>query len=236
MKISKFTILLLCFFASPLKAAVLFNSISDYVSALSAPSTDNWSTTGESITLWVNCNVTPIGYTRIIEKGANSVWQITWSNGSLGYVNAGVTNGTNRVTSLNTLNDGKWHFLAVTISTNFLVTLYVDNVYQNALTGITPIYTGTIYLNQYAGGGYGTTQILDDVRVYKRILSQSEISTLSLSRSRYVITDGLALWLKFDEGTFGNTAAKYLDSSPNQLQGNFAGSPTWTGGILNYSN
>lgn len=71
---------------------------------------------------------------------------------------------------------------------------------------------------------------LDDVRIYNRALSASEIESLSKSRSRLAITDGLVGWWRLDEGTDEATASgpgTVKDSSGNGNNGTPENNPVW---------
>ncbi|HEX7619137.1 MAG TPA: LamG domain-containing protein, partial [Verrucomicrobiae bacterium] len=82
--------------------------------------------------------------------------------------------------SVTTVNDGKYHFIAVTRSrTNGLMSLYVDGTLQGTGTNTTqPIFTPSIiYL---AGGGASSfVGLLDDVRIYSGVLSPNDVATLA---------------------------------------------------------
>ena len=89
-------------------------------------------------------------------------------------------NGTDTtIHSLSSVNDGFYHFIAVTRSqTNGLMSLYVDgNLEATGACNIAAIQTtGTIFL----GGGYFQyAGLLDDVRLYAGALSQDDITTLA---------------------------------------------------------
>lgn len=91
--------------------------------------------------------------------------------------------------------DGKFHHIAVTVATNKVVRCYVDGVLSNSdIHTITswsppggnaalPLAIGTVY--PYGSGWAGDVNqafngAIDDLRIYRRVLSASEIAALAL--------------------------------------------------------
>ncbi|MEN9613955.1 MAG: hypothetical protein RLZZ347_262 [Candidatus Parcubacteria bacterium] len=138
--------------------------------------------------------------------------------------------GVNSVSSTGTITDMKWHHVAVTYDgTN--VRFYFDGVLDSA-----PSYTSGTYTS--SGGAYAMGRVnvsayfsgaLDEVRMYSRVLSASEVRTLygsgsvkiaSPSSSNAVVPNGLiGLWsfntndvvngTLIDRSVSGNTAYLY---------------------------
>jgi hypothetical protein len=112
--------------------------------------------------------------------GQNLNYGIWMENGSLG-TGFETRDGTNYfvISPLRTYNDGKWHYVAATYSGKIL-RLYVDGVkvgfkITNSSvpdnTGIQPLIIGA----NYGGPGGFFTGNIDEVRVWNRKLSDSEI-------------------------------------------------------------
>lgn len=81
--------------------------------------------------------------------------------------------------STNTVNDGKYHFLAVTRNrATGLMSIYMDGQLDSTLTGP----TDTVYTTSYiylAGGYFGNyAGLLDDVRIYSAELPAVDVNTL----------------------------------------------------------
>lgn len=86
-----------------------------------------------------------------------------------------------------TLNDGKWHFLAITYtySANWSVTAYIDGAQTGSIN--LPATIGSVndtsaVIGSIGGGAVGMViGSVDDVRVYNRVLSGAEIMGLYAS-------------------------------------------------------
>jgi len=93
-----------------------------------------------------------------------------------------ITDHTSTYTTLhstNTVNDGKYHFLAVTRNrATGLMSMYVDGQLDSAMTGPTDTVYTTSYI--YLGGGYfgNYAGLLDDVRIYASELPAGSVNTL----------------------------------------------------------
>ena len=136
------------------------------------------------------------------------------------------------VVSTTHIDDGSWHLVTYDVTaTN--ESLYIDGELQASKTS-TP--AGLPRNSCFGGGGcWGGVYFkgfLDDVRVYNRALSASEVSDLYYATGGTAgdTTSGLVGWWKLDDGS-GTTAA---DSSGDGNTGTLGGSPlpTWTNGKL----
>lgn len=105
--------------------------------------------------------------------------------GSGGHVGA-VRNSDGFMAGSVTVNDGNWHFIAITVSSG-LKSIYVDGVLDTTIpVGNSPksVSVGTqVWIggttNSAAGDGVvNMTGLLDDVYIFERALTQSEIQTL----------------------------------------------------------
>lgn len=128
------------------------------------------------------------------------------------------------------------------------ISIYVDGVFEGSnLTldtaktfGVLSLIVSSTCAIGVAPGNVSAflTGIVDDVRVYNRILSSGEISTIGKSVSRVLITDGYLAYWPLDNGAFGATsnAIDILDRSGKGQNGAlFVGTPRWGGSsYVNY--
>jgi len=127
--------------------------------------------------------------------------------------------GTITLHSATSVNDGKYHFLAVTRQqTNGLMCVYVDGTLEASGYGITnPVVTqGYISL---AGGYYQYAGFLDDVRIYSTNLSAGDVANIhnggnlptlagAIGATNLVVTtSGDANWFVETTNTYGGTPA-----------------------------
>jgi hypothetical protein len=145
---------------------------------------------------------------------------ITGSKAAFSVFNTNSTETT--VHSLSSVNDGKYHFIAVTrTQANGLMSLYVDGVLEATAIGSTaPIYTdGTMYI-----GGYLYTGLIDDLRIYGGALSADDISALSgngpltfasaLQTTNFLwTTDGDSKWFVETANTYNGALAALQSGS-----------------------
>jgi len=114
-----------------------------------------------------------------------------------------------------------WHHVAATYSGSSLL-LYVDgNLVSTLNAALSPANLPLFFGRKSTMSGYFTGG-LDDVRIFRRQLSQTEIG---MFKNRTVNSDaaGLAAYWKLDEGI----GTKAYDLSPNRLVTYLCG-PTWT--------
>jgi hypothetical protein len=135
------------------------------------------------------------------------------------------------------VNDGRWHHIAGRLS-GTTATIFIDGVIDATRTR-TPniVTTGDLNIGRRFDTGAYFPGDIDDVRLYNRALSDSEIESIGKSRGRLLITDGLIGWWKLDQGSDGATAtgATVSDSTGNGNTGTPTGSPTWkTSTFINY--
>ncbi|MBP7111441.1 MAG: DUF4347 domain-containing protein, partial [Nitrosomonas sp.] len=116
-----------------------------------------------------------------------------------------------------TINDGNWHHVAVTVGGSGN-SLYVDGVLATAgqltydvgnattqrfFSSVTSLDSMAIGRNQGSGGGtWYTTGLIDDVRVYNRVLTEGDIAQLyATSNDAPTITNLSGDSLSYNEGT-----------------------------------
>ncbi len=77
------------------------------------------------------------------------------------------------------IDDGNWHFVAA-VASGTVLTLYVDGVQDGATSTIAPPtnYAGARTIGAWVAAGYYFSGSLDEVRIYSRALSQSEVLAL----------------------------------------------------------
>lgn len=143
------------------------------------------------------------------------------------------------VVGTSTTNDGRWHHVALTKAGTSAI-LYIDGVVDKSetLNGDDTFTDPGLESRIGADTGDGAADFIgqiDNVQLYNRTLTPSEVETLAKSRSRRVITNGLVRWYKMDEGKAESTSNKVngvKDSSDNGIDGTAAGAPTYKGSIL----
>jgi hypothetical protein len=170
------------------------------------------------------------GYMFYGSGGASSVTDVLGKG--LGGTNVNYTRWTGVITDTN------WHHYTAVWDNFGVQYLYIDgrNITGGSTTS-TPslLVAGTSNLlilhRTYSISSQPSVNGLnDDVRFYNRVLSVSEISSLALSRSRLLLTDGLVGWWKLDEGTNGQVAAgaTVKDYSGFGNTGTVTNSPVWS--------
>ena len=114
--------------------------------------------------------------------GGGADWGTAIVNGKFAFGVGSASSGDTTIATSVNINDGAWHHLAATRdNTTGAVALYVDGVLRGGGTGPTGARTlppGLRIGSLQTGGGFlnGT---LDDVRLYSRILSESELAALA---------------------------------------------------------
>ena len=78
-------------------------------------------------------------------------------------------------------NDGLWHHVVGTFDAG-ISKIYIDGVLRNtcdysSVTTVCPKRIDTVYIGQFWAGGYGVPGDLDEVAIYDRALSESEIQS-----------------------------------------------------------
>jgi hypothetical protein len=123
--------------------------------------------------------------------------------------------------------DGNWHHFTVVVDPNSQqIRAYRDGIELTAGSTVsdgawpTVDNTDALRIGSDAIASAGYDGELDDLRVYNRVLSPGEITTL------YTWAPGPELYWRFDDNT-GTTA---IDSSGNSFNGVFIGNPSWIPG------
>jgi hypothetical protein len=144
--------------------------------------------------------------------------------GSTGTLEAQLNDGGTNFTSTSTLvvNDDEWHHVVITWDSTTL-RLYVDGAEEGTIAAgaIADVTTYDMSVGFDGGAGY-IEMLADDVRIYDRALSASEVSALAAGSAgggsgRYVL--GAALDVNGDLGLYDST----LDVSASNYGINLAG-------------
>jgi len=167
----------------------LFNGSSSYIQTADAYEYSGLSTM--TITAWVK--LTDAGNDIIFDKGTyatNYHWSYLFNiNGGYDFLTIYPTDGSGTSVSFadNTklVNDGNWHFVAVSFQGSTAVNFYVDGINVKTLTTSVPAnsavntYTGSIgsdnnsqFAKSYFNGD------IDEVGIWSRVLSGAEIKQL----------------------------------------------------------
>lgn len=156
------------------------------------------------------------GNQNVVQKGSNyALWEIR--SGGTPY-NTMQINGSWRMFPYSVTAGefvGRWRHVAFTYDGNQVVT-YLDGAIDSVVPQTGYMTTDTRWLGIGTNGDWGDARFrgkIDDVRVYKSVLTPGEISELY----------GLLIHWKLDE-TWGTTA---YDSTGNSRHGTLASSPAW---------
>ena len=186
--------------AGKIGEALSFNGSAQYVNV---PDNNALDPSQITIAAWVKIPVAPTTNGNIVAKGNNSGYRLRISNsGVVVWFDRGCTNclSTTQTVPLN-----QWTHIAVTGDATGL-RIYIDGVLSasNAVAYGTPNTTSALLVgaetayNEYFNG------TIDDVRVYNRALSVSEVSTLYNLGS---VNNGLAGYWTFDNANISGATA-----------------------------
>ena len=199
-----------------------FDGVDDHVKVADSDSLD---LTAFTIEMWVKVPAPPTGTVAILCKGdgqadssSRNYMVFIRSDMRLHFGFYDTTNDWDGWTGNTPLQTDTWHQIVFTYGDGY-IRMYINGVkdYETAHTDTPstngePLYIGKV---QY----YASLEVLiDEVRIYNRVLTGSEISDSYHGR---VHTDALVLWLRFDEGSGGTTS----DLSGNENDGTLGPSP-----------
>jgi hypothetical protein len=114
--------------------------------------------------------------------GGGADWGTAIVNGKF-VIGIGSTGGDSTFASSTNINDGTWHHVAATRNnTSGAIAVYVDGILRGSGTGATGSRTfpSSLRIGSLQTGNNFLNGTLDDVRLYDRILSASEISALAI--------------------------------------------------------
>lgn len=180
--------------------------------------------TATSVVAWFKRTGTPNGDYHIITGGQDVEISISQSGG--GYIRTGVTTSTMGRQVFNSgtgLVDGNWHQVALTYDGSSLNS-YIDGV-QTSSNSVSGNLSGTVQeIGRYLSNSYVANGIIDEVRIYGRGLSPSEIQQL------YNWAPGPVGYWKMDEGNWNGTTGEVADSSVYGNSGTRGGNATTSSG------
>src|SRR3989338_4630839 len=129
-----------------------------------------------TVSLWVNIDTLS---QKVFFGTSLSQYYFQFNNGNGVYIQVGAPY---RTYTTKTLSTGKWyHFTFVKDGTGDSGSLYLDGVLQTSYTGTiasTPNSAGDILINSYSSAGYNADVKLDEVAIWNRSLSASEVLDL----------------------------------------------------------
>lgn len=100
--------------------------------------------------------------------------------------------------------DGRWHFVAATLSSDGTKRIYVDGVLKSTVTGALGLYNQNTYFSLGSAGWRNWYGDADDVMFFNRALNATEIGYLYANRQPLNDT-GLVAWYRFEEGRAGTS-------------------------------
>jgi len=227
--------------------AFKFDGVDDYVNVANSTSL-NITTNTVTVSVWVN-GFSPGNNKAIVFKANGSgVQGYLLQTGSSGNAKFGIGNGSfNQTADVgNIVWNNKWHLLTGTYDGNN-VKIYVNGVLNNqaAVTGNISDSSGFglgIAARNPVNASFMFPGLIDDVRVYSRTLSATEISELYNEGSgSHVNTSpigpaglnsGLVAWWTFDGGKLKTGSSNVLDSSGNSHHGTVIGTVNGVSGKL----
>lgn len=191
-----------------------------------------------TISTWVNLSNTTRSHVLVwVGRGTGAAWYGHYLavEVTTGFAAAYTVTNTVFVGAVGNTNiaDGNWHHVLGTYASATDRKVYVDGVLQGSnTTSSSPTTLTETRISGYNTNADNAAKLigsLDDARFYNRVLSDAEIESLGMSRSRLTITDGLLAWWGLDEGSDGLNAvgASVLDRSGNGNTLTAANSPTW---------
>jgi hypothetical protein len=191
--------------------------------------TPNISTNGFTVAFWMNTTSTnAIGLLQLIGSTLDTNTFIYINNSGINRVivySCRYTGAINQ-TLLNTtipINDGVWHHVVVTSTyavagnNTSTIKIYIDNV-LNATTN-TGWYPSSLSKKGYIGYSNSYNGLIDDFRIYSRVLSSQEITALY----NYTYTPDKLAVTAINTNTFTVTAPKY-----NGISATITTTPTHT--------
>ncbi len=144
----------------------------------------NFGSTEFSIAVWVNTSQTGI-WKRIITKRSNTNLGNWYSLAIFDGKARFETYAAGDLDSITKVNDGRWHLIVITRNlTNDTLSMYIDGSVENTMSdegrnldsGNAPLEIGVWAQESHDTGTFNGT--IDDVRIYNRVLSSSDVNKL----------------------------------------------------------
>ncbi len=236
--------------AGKIGKALSFDGIDDYARMSSVPLGDLQKV---SISYWLkvpaSTGAAMISMELSADSNANpngSFWQLIYGNGSVYSSSLAATAlyGTGPVYNLRTYpmpSVGWHHFVFVydrSKASNQVDAVYIDGVSQTLTSTISSMVAGTtfrtdnMYLMSRGGVSYRTSGYMDDLRIYSRILSESEVKNIyqfGSAQIKAVGNSGLVGYWPLNDGA----GTKANDMSGKGNIGTISGTPSWVNGRFN---
>jgi hypothetical protein len=144
-----------------------------------------------TLAAWVRCDTTGGGTFPRIVQGLSYRWLFRFSSSdpySIGFATQDGTNG-DWDSGGNSISLGQWYHVAVSYDRTSLTnrpTFYINGVKQSTVTlalpsGAVPTFTGTGYIGNSSALNRAWNGLIDDLRIYDRILNDGEVLTLAQS-------------------------------------------------------
>jgi len=205
----------------------IFNGSSSYI-LLNGINSANFTPTSYTVSAWFKTTATDDSIFSTDAGGSPISDRTRIHVNSSGYIEYEPLTISNKITSSITVNDGNWHFVAVSTDSSGNTKLYVDN--QPAVTGTgggihfrsetwigctdTAVYS-TITRNNFFNGK------IDQVRIFNKAISSSEVTTLyqetsaSATKSTTdIFDDGSGVVLYELEGNANDTGLPLAEYTP----------------------
>jgi type II secretory pathway pseudopilin PulG len=160
--------------------ALQFNGTNGYISVPNSPTLNP--TSAITVSAWVKWNITPTsgnGWATIVNKNSDSQYRLQHNSNNTRFEFAIVTSGVGGVgryiTSTTVPQIGRWYYLVGTYD-GTTVRLYVNGVQESTvgLTGTINTSTAPLYISNHPGRFFNG--LIDEVSIYNRALSASEIN------------------------------------------------------------
>lgn len=199
--------------------ALLFDGSDDYVDISDVSAS---LAASSSISVWINPRSLGINQ-RIFGGRTNSAPVVGLYPAPYGIIASGSAQGNQRTGSTSTLLLNQWNHIVVTYDASSVPTIYVNGL---EVSYNSPVYWGTTNSSIGKSGGSTFNGSIDEVRLYNRIISATEISALYNAgiashfnvTPKNVLTSGLVgHWTMDGKDTVwtSSTAATTLDKSGN---------------------
>ncbi|HLG95335.1 MAG TPA: LamG-like jellyroll fold domain-containing protein [Bryobacteraceae bacterium] len=200
--------------------ALQFNGSSSYSQVTSSLSTQVFDLVSDlTLSLWIQTTNTSRLETLLSKysgggTGAGYILKTTPA-GAVAFQlgGANLITGNPVVTGGSGINDGRWHHIAVVVRLGSTVSFYVDGV----LSSLPTVFSASARANSlFQMGanpdptlGANFTGSMDEVRIYDRALSSSEIASLSGSTGGTGGPSATAIFVKIDANAEGNWVGAY---------------------------
>lgn len=241
--------------------AISFDGANDYIDTTTESNYDFERTQAFSGCAWINTSSTAATAQTIISKFDSAGWEFNLYYPAAGpsdrlhlyLINAFSGNTLSVYMTNSGIVAGQWYHACFTYdgsSTPSGVTFYLNGEVQATSTQYNSLSASilnnkTVTIGSRSSGTLPFTGKIDEVRIYNRALTGSEIRSLydqgnadsmnssaSQNQGTGRLDSGLALYWALDDGTSGATPTSASDTSTNGITGTLTNSPTWTTGQI----